>query len=192
MSIVALIGSFVWVYLRVFNFCLLYLFIYFVLGYYIRCWNKAVYRITDQTSTCTSALERKGRNWPHLALIIRPNHNMEQTDRRTNAWSLLLRFPLWTGPCSVATGGRKWTANEKPRASNRKTLQQDFFKSADDNIFKLAHMSKYRTLSKQCTLFIFYSYLLLTNGYLVTFTASADIHHHHHHHHRLICLKNTK
>jgi len=39
MSNVALIGSFVWVYfylLRLFNFCLLNLFIYFVLGYYIR------------------------------------------------------------------------------------------------------------------------------------------------------------
>jgi len=37
-SIVALIGSFVCVYflLRLFNLCLLYLFIYFVLGYYIR------------------------------------------------------------------------------------------------------------------------------------------------------------
>jgi len=39
MSKVALVGSFVWVYfylLHLFNFCLLNLFIYFVLGYHMR------------------------------------------------------------------------------------------------------------------------------------------------------------
>ena len=47
MSNVALIGSFVWVYfhlLRLFNLCLLNLFIYVVLGYHIRWWNKVVYK----------------------------------------------------------------------------------------------------------------------------------------------------
>jgi len=34
--------------LRLFNFCLLYLFIYFVSGYHIRRWNKAVYKICER------------------------------------------------------------------------------------------------------------------------------------------------
>ena len=47
MSNVALSSSFVWVcfyLLHLFNFCFLHLFIYFVLGYHIRWWNKVVYK----------------------------------------------------------------------------------------------------------------------------------------------------
>jgi len=53
---------FVWVYfylLRLFNFCSLNLFIYFVLGYHIRWWNTVVYKTEAETKTEKNAADEE-------------------------------------------------------------------------------------------------------------------------------------